>query len=266
MLFRSDIAPALLISLFNMRRTTAIPAGSLDFAAIGGRTYGGFVLEMGDSEQHGSFEKFVQHIKAGELSAQWNEKERRLEVSYRSGGDLMEAAFGTDFSQPNGPHYVVDPGQQERAIPWRKLNGQWPYLPPGLERDTSWAQQGTGGRLEKNGAVLTSEPGRKAYLLADPVSGAVVGYNPLPDPQRWKLTTKDGASFGADGKLALLRVEYRPWAHELDIAHAPKADQKGADMARNFIIEGLAQAPKVTLNGQPVEARRADPGFQVSLS
>lgn len=259
-----EITPTLLISLFNMRRSTPIAAGSLDFAAIGGRTYNGFVLEMGDAEQYGSFEKFAEHIKANTLDAKWGEKERRLEVSYKSGDDLMEAAFGTDFSQPNGPHYVLDPGQQERAIPWRKLNGQWPYLPQGIERDTSWAQQGTSGRLEKNGAVLTTEPGRKAYLLADPVSGAVVGYNPLPDPQSFKLTTKDGAAFGADGKVALLRVEYRPWARELDIAHAPKTDQK--DLARMFTIEGMAQAPRVTLNGQPVEARPAGKGFAVALS
>ena len=38
----------------------------------------------------------------------------------------------------------------------------WPYLPTGIERDTTWAQQGTTGRLAKNGAVLTREPGRTA--------------------------------------------------------------------------------------------------------
>jgi hypothetical protein len=262
----AEIAPALIISLFNMRRDKAVAARDLDFPTIGSRTYGGFVLEMGDAEQHGSFEKFVEHIGKAQLRAGWSEGERRYDVTYQSGGDVMEAGFGTEFGQPNGPHYVLDPGQQERAIAYRKLNGQWPYLPLGLERDTSWAQQGTGGRLEKNGAVLTTEPGHKAYLLADPVSGAVVGYNPLPDPQTWQLTTKDGATFGADGKLALLRVEYRPWAHELDISHAPKTDQKGSDLARNFIIRGLAQPPRVTLNGRPAEVRRGEQGFLVALA
>ena len=113
--------------------------------------------------------------------------------------------------------------------------------------------------------MLVTEPGRKAYLLADPLSGAVVGYNPLPDPQMWKLSTRDGAVFGADGKLALLRVEYRPWAHELEIAHAPKAEQNDADMARHFTIEGLADAPRVTLNGKPVDATRDGKNFRVVL-
>ena len=145
------------------------------------RTYGGLVLEMGDSQQHGSFEAFVRHIDAAELTATWNEGKRQLDVAYRWGGDLLEAGFTTDFGQSNNGHFPIDPGAQERAIPYRRLNGAWPYLPAGLERDTSWAQQGTTGRLEKNGAVLVTERGSKAYLIADPVSGAVVGYNPLPD-------------------------------------------------------------------------------------
>ena len=177
----------------------------------------------------------------------------------------MEGGFGTGFGQPSEVHFAIDPGSQEVAIPYRKLNGQWPYLPPGLERDTTWSQQGTTGRLEKNGAVLVTEPGRKAYLLADPLSGAVVGYNPLPDPQMWKLSTKDGAAFGADGKLGLLRVEYRPGQREIDVDHAPMPGQNDGSMARHFIIEGLTEAPRVVLNGKPVETARDGKIFRVAL-
>src|SRR5260370_28903612 len=137
---------------------------------------------MGDAEQHGSFEGFVRHIKAGELHATWDERRHMLEITYKSGNDVMEAGFSSEFSQPAEVHYVISPGAQEKAVPYRRLNGQWPYLSPGLERDTSWAQQGTTGRLERNGAVLVTEAGRKAYLLADPLSGAGPAYNPFPDP------------------------------------------------------------------------------------
>lgn len=262
----AEVAPALIVSLFNMRAAKPAPVGDLDMRKIGNQTYGGFVLEMGDAEQHGSFETFARHIAGNELKAAWNEEARRLDVSYRSGQDLMEAGFGTEFGQPAEQHYVINPGTQEKAIPYRKLNGEWPYLPAGLERDTSWAQQGTTGRLEKNGAVLLSEAGRKSYLLADPVSGAVVGYNPLPDPQQWKLSTRDGAIFGADGKLGLLRLEYRPWGKQVDIAYAPKPDQTGSDMARHFTIEGLAEAPSVTLNGRKTEAVRNGQAFQITIT
>jgi hypothetical protein len=177
----------------------------------------------------------------------------------------MEAGFGTSFGQPGDTNFAVNPGAQEKAIPYRKLNGQWPYLPPGLERDTSWSQQGTTGRLEKNGAVLLTEPGRKAYLLADPLSGAVVGYNPLPDPQTWKLSTRDGAVFAADGKLGLLRVEYRPAAREVEIAYALKPEQNDHAMARYFTIDGLDEPPRITLNDRPVEPARDGKTFRIAL-
>jgi hypothetical protein len=261
----AEIAPALIISLFNMRAAQPKPVDDLDMRAIGSRTHGGFVLEMGDVEQHGSFEAFARHIDGNELKTVWNEEARRLDVAYRSGSDLMEAGFGTDFGQPAESHFVINPGAQEKAIPYRKLNGQWPYLAPGLERDTSWSQQGTTGRLEKNGAVLLTEAGRKAYLLADPTSGAVVGYNPLPDPQSWKLTTRDGASFGGDGKLGLLRLEYRPSSKEVDVSYAPKPDQNGPEMAKHLTIEGLAEPPTVRLNGRTVEPVRNGQAFQIAV-
>jgi hypothetical protein len=147
----------------------------------------------------------------------------------------MEAGFTTDFGQSNSDHFPIDPGAQERAIPYWRLHGAWPYLAAGLERDTSWAQQGTSGRLEKAGAVLVTEPGRKAYLIADPVSGAVVGYNPLPDLQAFSLAARDGALFRADGKVGLLRLEYRPWEKACDISHALKPGQKATppDLSRS---------------------------------
>ncbi|WP_421996235.1 hypothetical protein [Reyranella sp.] len=260
----AKVAPALTVSLFNFRRDRPVAARRLDLRAATTRTYGGLVLEMGDVEQHGSFEAFARHIDAATLETSWDEDKRQLSVAYRSGGDLMEAGFGTDFGQPGEfDHFPIDPGAQEKAIPWRRLNGDWPYLPPGLERDTGWAQQGTGGRLEKNGAVLVTEPGRKAYLLADPLSGAVVGYNPLPDPQSFTLSASDGMRLVADGKVGLLRVEYRPKERRFEITHQPKPGQDGADMARSFILSGLAAPPDVRLNGRPVAVRTAGQDFQV---
>ena len=262
------VAPALTISLFNLRREQPIAPRSLDLRAITARTHGGLVLEMGDAQQHGSFEAFARHIDAATLKAEWNEGKRQLDVAYRSGDDLLEAGFTTDFSQSNIDHFPIDPGAQERAIPYRRLNGAWPYLPAGLERDTSWAQQGTSGRLEKAGAVLVTEPGRKAYLIADPLTdgrGAVVGYNPLPDLQAFSLTARDGVTFRADGKVGLLRVEYRPWEKACDISHALKPGQDG-DAAKSFTISGLAEPPRVTLNGRPADVRVAGQAFQISLA
>ena len=264
---KAVVTPALTISIFNLKRDKPIAVADLDLERIRSRSFGGFVLEMGDAAEYGSFDAFAKHMRGNKLVAEWDEGRRQLEVSYRSGTDLMEAAFTTDFSQQTEAHFAVSPGVQGGAIPYRRLNGQWPYLPPGLERDTTWSQQGTTGRLEKNGAVLVSEPGRKAYLLADPSSGAIVGYNPLPDAQSWVLTTRDGVVLRPDGKVGLLRVEYRPWSGECDVDYAPKPDQQGADMARNLAFTGLPTQPKVRLNGKPVDATpiASAAGFQIPL-
>jgi hypothetical protein len=97
------------------------------------------------------------------------------------------------------------------------------------------------------------------------VSGAAVGYNPLPDLQAFSLTARDGVMFRADGKVGLLRVEYRPWEKACDISHALKPGQDG-DAARSFTISGLAEAPRVTLNGRPADVRVAGQAFQISLA
>ncbi|HQS16814.1 MAG TPA: hypothetical protein PLV46_14700 [Reyranella sp.] len=258
------VGPALTISLFNLRRAQPAPVSSLDLDAILSRTYGGFVLEMGDEAQHGSFEAFRRHIAAAELKADWNAARRIMDVSYRSGGDLLEAGFSTEFAQPVEINYPLEGGAQQKAIPYRRLNGAWPYLPPGIDRDSFWARQGTTGRLEKAGAVLTTEPGRKAYLIADPSSGAVVAYNPLPDPQDFALSTRDGAAFRADGKVGLMRLEYRPWVREVEIDHAPKPGQDG--LAATITVSGLAREPKVTVNGHRVDPRIAGENFQIPIA
>ncbi len=260
----AEVAPALIVSMYNMKRAEPLKPDAIDFDKLALSTYGGFVLEMGDVEQYGSFEAFRNRIKANTLTASWSEDHHQMKVAYKSGDDLMEAGFGTEFGQPTA-HFSIDPGSQEKAIPWRRLNGEWPYLPAGLERDTSWAQQGTTGRLEKNGAVLTTEAGRKAYLICDPRSGGVLAYNPLPDPQSFALTTRDGATFKADGKVGLLRLEYRPWSHEIDIRHALKPDQHVEDFARTFTVDGLKGPLRVVVNAKPIEAKRDGDGFKVVL-
>ena len=255
------IAPALTISLFNLRKPQPVPLSSLDLKGILSRAYAAFVLELGDVDQHGSFENFQRHIAANTLTATWRADQNLLEVAYKTGTDLMEGSFSTAFGQPAETHFAVDPGQQEKMVPVRRVNGQWPYLAPGLDRDTGWAQQGTTGRLEKNGAVLTNEAGRKAYLICNPKSGGVIAYNPLPDPQAWSLATRDGATFKAEGRVGLLRLEYRPWSHEVFIDH-----EGGPDVAQRLAISGLKEAPRVMLNGKPVDVTGSAPDFKVALS
>jgi len=50
------------------------------------------------------------------------------------------------------------------------------------------------------------------------------------------------------------------------IDHVLKPDQAGPAMAKRLSIAGLSAAPRVILNGRPVEASGMVPVFQVGLT
>lgn len=249
----APIAPALLVRSFNLQSPTAVEPDEAQWKRITGGAYGGFVLEIGDESEYGTYEAFVRHMRAAELREQWDGVREVVEVSYRSGDDFLEMGVATRFAQAD-VHYGLVPGQQTKAFVYRRVNGKWPYLPAGIERDTSVAQQGTSGRLEKNGAVLVTEPGRKAYLQTEPVSGVYTGFNPLPDPAAWSLTVPGGIRVEAQGKVGLLRVAVTPSANQIAVDYAPKAGQDGPTMAKFLAVTGMRMRPAVTLNGIPQEA------------
>jgi len=206
----------------------------------------GFVLEMGDASEFGSFEGFRQHIAKSTLKAEWNAERRLADIEYRTGEDTLQMGF-TPWTMPQ---WNVREHTRKAAV-YRSVNGRWPYLPPGIQRDTPWSIQGSTGHLEKNGAVLESEAGYRAYLLAEPVSGVVTAYNPLPDPIFWSLTLPNGGEIRADGRLGLLRLQYDPQANTLHVDHQLKDEQKEMpDIATALVASNFDAAPKVILNGK----------------
>jgi hypothetical protein len=245
------IKPALTITSYNLQKNTPIASDQLDWPTINTATYGGFIIELGDVTEYGDFKAFSDRMQANTLTTEWLPRAKLLNVAYRSGQDLLEAGFTTDFPQAD-VHYPVPPGQQTKAIPYRRINGAWPYLAPGIDRDTAISQQGTSGRLEKNGAVLVTEKGRMSYLQADPSSGTYTGYNPLPDPTDWSLSVPGGVTIQADGKVSLLRVAVQPKENRLWIDDARKPDQNGPGMATQLLASGFAQSPIVMRGGTPL--------------
>jgi len=245
------ISPALTISSYNLKKDAPVAFDKLDWPAINTATYGGFVIELGDVTEYGDFTAFSRRMQGNALTTHWNPRQKVLGVTYRSGQDVMEAGFSTDFAQAD-VHYGVMPGQQVKAVPYRRINGTNPYLQPGIDRDTTLSQQGTTGRLEKNGAVLVTEKGRTAYLQTEPTSGTYTGYNPLPDPTDWSLSTPGGVSVTASGKVSLLRVAVRPSENRLWIDHATKPGQHGPEMADHLLVSGFTQPPTVVRDGRPL--------------
>ena len=246
----TKIAPALMVNVYNLKQETPVAADSPLWEKICRETYGGFVIELGDVKEHASFNAFQKHIAEAKLDTRWEAEKRILHVAYTSGKDLMEIGFCTDYAQSE-VHFAVMPGEHAKAIPYRRINGKDPYLPAGIDRDTTLAQQGTTGHLEKNGAVLEMDPGRTGYLQTEPVSGTFIGYNPLPDLSSWSFKVPGGVEVRADGKLGLARVTLCPKAGKLAIDYAYKPEQlKDSGVAKRLLVFGMKSAPAVLLNGK----------------
>lgn len=234
---------ALVIDNYNLKRQDKVD--NPDWATYD-QAYGGFIFEFGDESEYGSFAAFRRHLQEAALDTRWEPEARICHVTYRSGGDLLEMGVKTDYA--GGP----TPG----LFAYRRVNGQWPYLAPGLDRDTTLTQQGRTGRLEKNGAVLTTEPGRMAYLQTEPITGTYAGFNPLPDPTLWTLEVPGGVSVSADGRLGLARITVRPRENRLWLDYAVRDDQKTPDMATVLVVRGLRPRPALERNGQPCRDAR----------
>ena len=236
------IKPALVINSYNLQRDTPLPKdadwGPIDLA------YGGFVVEFGDVTEYRTFADFQQHMAGTKLETRWEPEKVTYHVAYTSGKDLLETGVFTNYR---------DGAQTPSCFAYRRVNGNWPYLLKGLERDTNLTQQGSTGRLEKNGAVLTCEPGRMAYLQTEPISGTYAGFNPLPDATLWTFSVPGNITVKADGRLGLARVIVRPKENKLWIDYAVKDDQHTRDMATALLVFGLKSAPAVILNDQPLK-------------
>ena len=209
----------------------------------------GYVIEMGDQREYGSFDNFRKHILAARLTVAWNEQGKHHDIAYRSGEDTLELGF-----KPWDMGKVFSGG--EAGAVYTKVNGKSDYgLPLGIHRDTPWSAQGSTGRLEKGGAVLESEPGFRTYLLAEPASGTYTAYNPIPDPIFLRFSAPGGVTARADGRLGLTRLRLRPREGKAWVDYQLKPGQQALPgMATALVLTGFAAAPQVVFNG--VELRR----------
>jgi hypothetical protein len=260
------IAPVVTISSYNVRRPQALAPDDAAWDSITARSYGGFVIEMGEVEEDGSFEAFRRALRSRRLDESWNAKERVVQVAYDRARS-MEVAFGTSYSQAS-PGMGAVPGEQKLVFPYRRVEGAWPYLAPGIERDSPLTQQGTTGRLEKAGAVLITEPGRKAWLRVSPDRKVFTAYNPLPDQTAWRFMVPGGITVQAVQRVGLLRVCIQPATSEVRIDTGWKANPAEGQMGGELVARGFRLRPRVILNGRELSADEvpltAD-GYRIAL-
>lgn len=238
-----SLAPTWIINNYNFYRPDAPwKRTEIDGKRVT-RAIGGFVIELGDREEYGSFAAFRQQLAEATLDVRWDDATGVAHVTYSSGGDTLEAGYRPEYEDGKAPG--------DQCFTYRRVNGAWPYLAEGIERETDVSIMGVTGRLEKGGVVVTHQPGRMAYLLTEPRSGTVFVSNPLPDPQYMEVSLAGGERILADGRLGMLQLAYEPGANGgLDVRYAVKEGQSGPEMATALVLDGFDRVPRVTLNDE----------------
>ncbi len=238
--------PALLINQYNYRSAKTLAQAGVDADKID-QAYGGFIVTVADVTEYPTFEAFKASFDGMTLAHRWDAAAKAVMVDCTIGADALSIGF-----KPAYQTYAWQAVPTTECFTHRSVNAQWPYLPEGMDRDSNLTQQGTTGRLEKNGATLTCTPGRMAYLQTEPITGTYAGFNPLPDAALWALDAPGGARVRADGRVGLLRCIVRPAEGKVWVNYGVKDGQNTPDMATALLVFGLREAPTVELNGAPL--------------
>lgn len=229
---QTNIQPALFVHANFYRRDAAIPADTLKKL---GTASSGFVVEMGDENDSGSFEEFRAHVLRARLAT--NEKGA---VTYTTGKDTLAATW--DGFTVNG----VDP------YAYAKERQLW--------QDTTLTQMGS-ARLEKNGAVVergTRHPELNLFLQTFPKQKIYVAMNLLPNYLDYSFREPGGVRIIADGALSMGRWVVKD-SREIDILYhafgGEYAPKEPAEAATVLFITGMKAKPLVTLNGKEAELK-----------
>lgn len=230
------LAEALRINAYNYRGA-ALPKAEWGSERIDA-AWGGFAILAGDATEHKDAAAFDATLAAGKLSEAWDAEKRRVELEWTLGDDTLACTFA-----PLGAA-----GQPTtNVLPDRTVNGQWLYLPPGLERECDLSAMGTTGRFEKNGFVYETEPGRMGYLLTDPIHGVAEAWRPFPEPGPLALGLPDGARLEMLGVVGITRLTVFQRENRIHIDGAVP----GPGLARLAVASGLPAGTRIEVNGQP---------------
>jgi len=238
----------------------------------------GWIVELGDQVEHGSFGNFCEHLRDAKVESRWDAATKVRHVSYSSGRDTLELGVSCKYARTKGRERYIKPRD---LLAYAKVNGETPWLPLEIDLDSPIGQMGTAPRLEKGGAVLETAEGQMALLKIEPITRTYRAINPFVDPTPLLLTTSEGAVLRSDGPIGCARITVRPnerkvWVdyHIPDPAGAPGVEllqeesrttatwlkrffRDGVDVrqaheqsARFLLVAGLGDAPVVELNGK----------------
>ncbi|HMO59651.1 MAG TPA: hypothetical protein PKA05_17805 [Roseiflexaceae bacterium] len=225
-------AGELVLSIYNYYQGE--PKGFWEYAALSGPFYkrnirAGFICEVGDRTQYGSFAAFRAHILRGAIDDMSEGDIRR--VRYASGADLIEITVDLRTNQ----------------LLERRINGHV-YLAPLLA--APGATQGAGS-LRSGAATLECGPA-PAWLVADDTGGVWAAANPSESTPLALNTPAGGirsAAFGF-GRIEL-RAGDPPQIHVIAVQHqaplridttvAPRLYWNGRDVSDHVVYDARSK-------------------------
>jgi hypothetical protein len=248
---------ALVIDAYILQRDEPLGADAdwegLDKAATG------FAVEFADAEDYADFAAFLKHLESTRVTSEVDTSAGVHNVAYTSGEDTLE--MGAVTLRPNMDLTA------DKSFTHRRVNGQNPDLPAGVERISPFSIHATSGRLERGGAVLRTTPGRHAVLQAEPNTGTVLAANPLAELSLFSLRTAGDVEITADGGMGITFVTFEAGHRRVVIEHAFLPEQAALDEAADtLLLFGLAMETPVVLNGHVMNAlARIDLGGRQAL-
>ncbi|MBL7040795.1 MAG: hypothetical protein ISR77_19330 [Pirellulaceae bacterium] len=271
--------PRLELESFVLKTGDPLPSNDDTWAKLRDAT-AGWIIEMGDHTEHGSFQEFRTHMRAAKVARRWDAAEKVLHVGYTSGGDQLELGVNCGYVRTETSERYIRPRD---LLTYFRVNGQNPWPPIEIDLDSPIGQLGTAARLEKAGAVLETAKGQMALLKVERVTGTYTAINPFIDPTPLRLTTPDGAMLKTDGPASMTRIHFRPNESKLwiDYRIPPPEGDKAVEMlfkesqtthpwyqryfrdgvdvtkahqqsARFLLVTGIDDQPIVVLNGDPL--------------
>ena len=221
------ITPALVINAYFCKKEAAIAKEVLEQLKD---AQTGFVVEMSDEKESGSFAKFQAQVRAARLTGD------KAAVTYQTRAETLVAKW--DAFTVNG---------QDPATLAKEKN---------LWQDTTLTQMGR-ARLEKNGAVIEREKSWANMILQTfPKQKIYVAMNLLPNYQVYSFREPGGVKIIADGACSMGRWAVKD-SRAIDIKyHAFGGDYlpkvKDPAPATLLFITGTKGKPQVSLNARDV--------------
>ena len=271
--------PRLELESFVLNATDPLPDDDTTWAKLHDAS-AGWIIEMGDQTEYGSFQKFQAHMQEARVTRRWDADKKVLHVGYTSGSDHLELGVNCGYVRTEQRDRYIEPKDLLADV---RVNGQSPWLPIEIDLDSPIGQLGTAARLEKAGAVLETAKGQMALLKVERVTGTYTAVNPFVDPTPLRLTTPEGAVLQTDGPAGMARIHFRPKECKLWIDYRippPEGDKavemlfqesqtthpwyqryfrEGVDVtkahqqsARFLLVTGIKDPPIVLLNNQPL--------------